>query len=694
MSSLYFIVQETMFFAIPLLVVAMGAMFSEKSGVTNIALESIMIIGAFCGIITMNFLGTIMSGQFVLIISMAVAALAGMAFSKLHAYSAIRLQADQTISGTALNLFAPALCIFLARTSYGSKNVNFADTYHIDKVSGLGDIPVIGPMFFTNCYITTFIGIACFAVLAFIIRKTRFGMRLSACGENPEAAASAGINVSTMRNAGVLISGVMGGLGGMVFVIPTSTSFSANVAGYGFLALAVLILGQWKSKGILPAAFFFGILKAISSAYSGMPILSHLEIASEFYKLIPYVLTLVVLAMSSKKSRAPKAIGKPYDDGSSKSIKKAGKGRKIKIAVIAAVIVVVSGGIAVNSAVTESSTGVSRGYGGEIAQIVDYASSIDDKSFHQGTWEGVLAYSSKDGTTHKYYQCNDNSKGAIQENVRIAVRGGAKIILLAGPENNVAIYEVQKKYPNVNFILVDCIPTSADGTVTEVADNTLSIAFAENESGFLAGYAAVMDGYRSLGFMGGKAVPAVVRYGYGFACGAEQAAEDLGLAEGAVKLKYNYTGTFVSNPESLSQASSWYNTGTEVIFACGGSMGNSVMKAAENTGGKVIGVDVDQSVESESVITSAMKDISEAVRSSIEKVVDSEGKIGVIEEMGTENGAVALPMKTSKFNKFTQEQYDDIYERLASGSIEIADDKTANRADEIGLKHVDVNVVK
>lgn len=693
MSSLYFVVQETMFFAIPLLVVAAGAMFSEKSGVINIALESIMIIGAFCGILCMNALSANMDGQFVLVISMLAAALAGLLFSELHAYSAIRLQADQTISGTALNIFAPALCIFLARTSTGSKNIGFADEFHIDKVPGLGDIPVIGELFFTNCYITTFVGIGCFLVLAFVIKKTRFGMRLSACGENPEAAASAGIDVSAMRRAGVLISGFMGGLGGMVFVIPTSTSFSANVAGYGFLALAVLILGQWKAKGILPAAFFFGILKAISSAYSGIPTLSQMDIASEFYKLIPYVLTIVVLAISSKKSKAPKAVGEPYDDGKSKNIK-TNKKYKVRVAVFLAAIILVTGGVAVNSAVSNNGTGISRGYGGEIAQIVSYASSIDDKSYHQGTWEGILSYCQKDGITHKYYQCTDNSTGTIEENVRIAVKGGAKTVLLAGPETAPAAYAVQKRFPDVKFIVIDCVPQTKDGTKTEIADNTLCIAFAENESGFLAGYAAVMDGYRNLGFMGGKAVPSVVKYGYGFACGAERAAEELGLEAGEVTLRYNYTGTFVSNPESLSQASSWYNTGTEVIFACGGTMGNSVMKAAENKGGKVIGVDVDQSVESETVITSAMKDIRAAVKTSLKDARDKSKNCGKQVEMGVKNGAVALPMETSKFRNFNQQQYDKIYEELVAGSIQIADEKTADRVDEIGLRLLDIKVVK
>ena len=316
MSVLYFIIQQTMYFAIPLLIVAIGAMYSERSGVINIALEGIMVMGAFVGIFFISIFQERISGQTLLILAVLIAGAVGGIFSLLHAFASINMKADQTISGTALNMFAPAFAIYAARMIQGSQQIPFTDTFYIAKVPVLGSIPVIGPMFFQNCYITTFIGIGIFLVAAFVIKKTRFGLRLRACGEHPGAADSVGVNVGRIRYAGVIISGVLAGIGGLVFVVPTSTNFNATVAGYGFLAIAVLIFGQWRSNKILMAAFFFGIMKTLASAYSAIPVLKSLPIPNEIYKTIPYVATLIVLIFSSKKSQAPRAEGIPYDKGS------------------------------------------------------------------------------------------------------------------------------------------------------------------------------------------------------------------------------------------------------------------------------------------------------------------------------------------------------------------------------------------
>lgn len=316
MNILYFVVQQTMFFAIPLLIVAIGAMYSERSGVINIALEGIMVFGAFAGILFINTVQASMSGQLVLIIAIVIAGLTGGLFSLLHAFAAIHMKADQTISGTALNMFAPAFAIFAARTLQGMQQIPFTDTFCLSRVPVLGSIPLVGPMLFRNCYITTYLGFLIYFVAAFVIKKTRFGLRLRACGEHPQAADSVGVNVYKIRYAGVVISGVLGGIGGLVFVIPTSTNFNASVAGYGFLALAVLIFGQWRSNRIFMAAFFFGIMKTLASAYSGIPLLKSLPVPNEIYKMIPYVATLIVLAFLSKNSQAPKAEGIPYDKGS------------------------------------------------------------------------------------------------------------------------------------------------------------------------------------------------------------------------------------------------------------------------------------------------------------------------------------------------------------------------------------------
>ncbi len=317
MDTVYFLVQQMMFFSIPLLIVALGGMFSERSGVVNIALEGIMVAGAFASIFFINRVQGSMSGQMLLILAILVAVITGMLFSLLHAYAAINLKSDQTISGTALNMVAPAMAIYLARSLQpnGVQQVQFTNTFRIPKVPLLGDIPVLGPLLFQNAYITTYIGFAIFAAAAFVLYKTRFGLRLRACGEHPQAADSAGINVYRIRYAGVLISGALAGLGGLVYVIPTSTNFNATVSGYGFLALAVLIFGQWKPLRILVAAFFFGLMKTIASAYSGVPLLANLGIPSDVYKMVPFIATLIVLMFTSKRSQAPRASGIPYDKG-------------------------------------------------------------------------------------------------------------------------------------------------------------------------------------------------------------------------------------------------------------------------------------------------------------------------------------------------------------------------------------------
>ena len=316
MNILYFVVQQTMFFAIPLLVVALGAMFAERSGVINIAMEGIMVMGAFAGILFINTFENTLSGQSFMILAILVSGIAGGVFSLLHAFASVNLKADQTISGTALNLFAPAFAIFVARMVQGKQQISFLDTFHIKKIPLLGDIQVLGDMFFKHTYLTTILGIIILIAAAIVINKTKFGLRLRACGENPQAADSVGINVYKIRYAGVIISGVLGGIGGLAFVVPTSTNFSASVAGYGFLAIAVLIFGQWRVGRIFGAAVFFGIMKTLSSTYSGIPVLKDLPLPDGLYKMIPYVATLVVLAFLSKNSQAPKAEGIPYDKGS------------------------------------------------------------------------------------------------------------------------------------------------------------------------------------------------------------------------------------------------------------------------------------------------------------------------------------------------------------------------------------------
>ena len=313
METIYFLVQQTMLFSIPLLLVALGGMFSERSGVVNIALEGIMIKGAFTGKFFISRFGNLFSPTITLFIAIIISALSGLIFSLLHAYASINMSADQVISGTALNIFAPAFAIYVTRAIQVVQQISFVNNFRIESVPILGNIPIIGNLLFKNSYITTYLGFIILALSWFALYKTRFGLRLRSCGEHPQAADSVGINVYKMRYFGVAISGALAGIGGLVFVIPTSTNFNATVAGYGFLALAVLIFGQWKPMRILYAAFFFGLMKTLASAYSGITILSNLPISNSVYKMIPYITTIIVLAFTSKNSQAPKASGLPYD---------------------------------------------------------------------------------------------------------------------------------------------------------------------------------------------------------------------------------------------------------------------------------------------------------------------------------------------------------------------------------------------
>jgi len=318
MNILYLVVQQTMFFSIPLLIVALGGVFTERGGVTNIALDGMMIIGAFAGIFFINQMEGQITGQLLLIMAILIAAATGMVFSLFHAYASVNMKSDQIISGTALNMFAPAFAIFVARMVQpnGVQQIQFANTFRIPSVPVLGDIPIIGGLFFQNAYITTYLGFIILIISVIVLYKTKFGLRLRACGEHPHAADSVGINVYKMRYAGVLISGALAGIGGLVFVIPTSTNFNETVSGYGFLALAVMIFGQWKPLRVLFAAFFFGLMKTVASAYSVIPILATAPIPSDIYKMVPFIATLIVLAFSSKASQAPRAVAIPYDKGS------------------------------------------------------------------------------------------------------------------------------------------------------------------------------------------------------------------------------------------------------------------------------------------------------------------------------------------------------------------------------------------
>ncbi len=313
---IYFILPLVIASAVPLSLVALGGLFSERSGVVNIALEGIMIMGAFVGALTINYLelNTHLPIQLIAIIGLTIGAIIGVLFSLFHAFASINMKANQVISGTALNMFAPAFAIFTARIIFGTQRVPIENSY-LMNIPILQDIPIIGDIFFKGAYISTFIGIIIFIIAVIVLYKTKQGLRLRSCGENPQAADSLGINIYKLRYVGVMVSGALAGMGGVIFVLSFSTNFNASVAGFGFLALAVLIFGNWNPKRIIMAALFFGFMRVISSTKAVIPFLNDLHLEDEIYLMLPYIATIIVLAFVSKNSAAPLAAGEPYDSG-------------------------------------------------------------------------------------------------------------------------------------------------------------------------------------------------------------------------------------------------------------------------------------------------------------------------------------------------------------------------------------------
>lgn len=308
------LLQYTLIFASVLMLVALGGCFSEHSGIINIGLEGIMVLGALGGALVMKFMPADVPAV-VMIVSVTLAAVAfGMIFSLLLAVAAINFKADQTLVGSAMNLLG------MAGATVFVKAMNTAES--VDNVSSTIQYIDAKKAFLVNIGGFEFNWFMLMAAVALVVSfvvlyKTRFGLRLMACGEHPQAADSVGINVYKMRYAGVLISGALGGLGGIVYITAgvSEWKFENGVAGFGFLALAVMIFGQWKPTRIALAALLFGLFRALSNVYTGFDFLASLPIPSALYNMLPYIISLVVLAFTSQKSRAPKAEGIPYDKG-------------------------------------------------------------------------------------------------------------------------------------------------------------------------------------------------------------------------------------------------------------------------------------------------------------------------------------------------------------------------------------------
>ena len=309
------LLQYTLLFASVLILVALGGCFSEHSGVINLGLEGIMVMGALGGALTLKYIDPSLPKIIIVLAVLLISVLCGAVYSMLLTFACINFKADQTLVGTALNLLAAAAATVIAKSINIIEDPNNVSStvQYVEAKKAL--VVSIGKFQFNWFMLIAFLALVCAYM---VLYKTRFGLRLMACGEHPQAADSVGINVYTMRWAGVLISGMLAGVGGIVYITAgvSEWKFENGVAGFGFLALAVMIFGQWKPVNIGLAALLFGFFRALSNVYSGFDFLAALNIPGSVYNMMPYIISLIVLAFTSANSRAPKAEGIPYDKGS------------------------------------------------------------------------------------------------------------------------------------------------------------------------------------------------------------------------------------------------------------------------------------------------------------------------------------------------------------------------------------------
>lgn len=317
MDTLYSMLTLALIFSTPIIIAGLGGLFSERSGVVNIALEGLMMFGAFTGatvtvLLEPYFIGGANIAPW---IGLIVGAIVGGLISVIHAYLSINLNADQVISGTGINLLAVGATIYLAEIIFNQQRTDtFQRGFIKTTIPGLSDIPVLGEIFFTNIYLTVFIGFALVVITWYAVYKTRFGLRLRSTGENPHAADSMGVSVTKMRYIGVILSGTLAGLAGAIMVLTQDTQYTvASIHGIGFIALASLIFGRWKPFGVLLAGFFFGFSQVLSYFISDIPLISKLPF--EFFNAFPYVVTVIALVIFSSRAVGPKAAGEPYDKG-------------------------------------------------------------------------------------------------------------------------------------------------------------------------------------------------------------------------------------------------------------------------------------------------------------------------------------------------------------------------------------------
>ena len=337
-----------------------------------------------------------------------------------------------------------------------------------------------------------------------------------------------------------------------------------------------------------------------------------------------------------------------------------------------------------------------KGY--EIALVTDKG-NIDDKSFNQGAWEGVVAYAEANKITHQYYKPEEASDEGYLKAIQLAVDGGAKVVVCPGYLFEAAVYTAQTQFPDVKFILLDGEPHTPDYATYKTESNVACVMYAEEEAGFLAGYAAVKEGFTTLGFEGGMAVPAVVAFGYGYLQGIEAAATEMGLADGSIKVFYHYTGDFAETDANKATAKAMIQSGAQLIFGCGGSVGKSVFAAAGEGNIKTIGVDVNQKADSDTVITSAMKGLGASVQAVLESIYTDKFDVygGKTTYFTAANNGVGLPDDFERFTTFTKADYEAAFAKLADGTIdpirsfEVADAAAVSADDlqkNLGLKKV------
>ncbi|MBR7064204.1 MAG: ABC transporter permease [Treponema sp.] len=297
-------------YTIPMLVTSLGGLYSERSGVTNLGLEGLMLSGYFASALFIKLLENTMSHTACIFFGLIAGMICGILFASLHAFASINLKADQTISGTAINMLVAAITVYAARAITGGGNISIMMGIVRNDIPLLSKIPIIGTLFFSRSYWSTWLALAIWGFSYWLLYSTSFGLRLRACGEHPSAVASSGVNVRAMRYFGVLASGALSGLGGAIMLVTYSGEFNGSVAGLGFLSIAALIFGQWKPLGILGATFFFGFFTTLANVSQVIPALA--VVPTVLFKVFPYIVTLIALVFSSKNMSAPRASGVPY----------------------------------------------------------------------------------------------------------------------------------------------------------------------------------------------------------------------------------------------------------------------------------------------------------------------------------------------------------------------------------------------